>query len=204
MKKVFSTSQHGFSIIEVMIGIFVFSLGLISIYALLASSLNVNSYNRNAIVASQLAREQIEFIYNLRDSNYENLRVWNYVFPWKNFVEWNYYKASQNGAYEIVMDNITPSSGTFPEWKNRLSEMWDMPNGWYRVCLNGNVYEYCPNSLGWVVETEYYKYLFVEQATDEFWNAIPNAFLLTSKVIWYKRWYFEYEIKTVITDWRRI
>jgi len=85
MKKVFTTSQKAFSIIEVMIGIFVFSLGLISIYALLASSLNVNSYNRNAIIASQLAREQLEFVYNLRDTNYEKLQLWNLVSPSNTF-----------------------------------------------------------------------------------------------------------------------
>lgn len=196
--------MQAFSIIEVMIGMFVFSLGLISIYALLASSLNVNSYSRNAIVASQLAREQIEYIYNLRDGNYENLRVWNLVSPWNFFEAWNYYKAYQNASYEIVLDNITPSTWFFPEGQDKLSEMGDMAYSWYRVCLNGNIYEYCLNALSWQIPTDFYKYIFVEQALDEIWNPIVDAFLIHSKVIWYKRGYYEYDIKTIITDWRRI
>ncbi len=204
MKKVFTTSQKAFSIIEVMIGIFVFSLGLISIYALLASSLNVNSYNRNAIIASQLAREQLEFVYNLRDTNYEKLQLWNLVSPSNTFTPWKYYKAYQDTNYDIVLEEIPTLSGSLPEGKSELSEMWNMSNSGYRICMNWDMYEYCPSILSWEQTTPFYKYLAVEQAVDELGNPITDAFLIISKVIWYKRGYHEYEIKTVITDWRRI
>jgi Tfp pilus assembly protein PilV len=75
------TNNSGFSIIEVLIGIFVFSLGLISIYALLASSLSINTYNKNAIIASNLAREQVELFRNIRDTNYTKLQVWKQKNP---------------------------------------------------------------------------------------------------------------------------
>jgi Tfp pilus assembly protein PilV len=80
VKSIKNTLQ-AFSIIEVLIGIFVFSLGLISIYALLASSLSVSDYNRNSIIASNLAREQIELFRNIRDTNYKKLQVWNQLDP---------------------------------------------------------------------------------------------------------------------------
>lgn len=79
------TSSRAFSIIEVMVGIFIFTLGLVSIYALLASSLNVNEYNKNAIIASHLAREQIELFRNIRDTNYKKLQVWNQQDPNQTF-----------------------------------------------------------------------------------------------------------------------
>jgi Tfp pilus assembly protein PilV len=80
MKKILSTPA-AFSIIEVMVGIFIFSLGLVSIYALLASSLNASSYSENAIIASNLSREQIELFKNIRDTNYKKLNVWNQKNP---------------------------------------------------------------------------------------------------------------------------
>jgi Tfp pilus assembly protein PilV len=75
------TTLSAFSIIEVLIGIFIFSLGLVSIYALLASSLRINDYNSNAIIASNLAREQVELFRNIRDTNYKKLQVWNQINP---------------------------------------------------------------------------------------------------------------------------
>jgi len=60
-----------------MIGVFIFTLGLVAIYALLISSLNLSEYNKNAIIASQLAVEQIEIIRNIRDTNYSTLRGWD-------------------------------------------------------------------------------------------------------------------------------
>lgn len=116
VKQTYNTSA-AFSIIEVLIGIFVFSLGLVSIYALLASSLKVNDYNNNSIIASNLAREQIELFRNIRDTNYKKLYVWNQVNPQNSnfsdvFVSGNYYTlANDIASGEINVQSIPdPSS----------------------------------------------------------------------------------------------
>jgi Tfp pilus assembly protein PilV len=96
-----SNTPEAFSIIEVLIGIFVFSLGLATIYALLASSLRINDYNNNAIIASNLAREQVELLRNIRDTNYKKLQVWNQENPQTGnfsdvFIPNNYYTLENN------------------------------------------------------------------------------------------------------------
>jgi hypothetical protein len=44
---------------------------------LILSSMKMNEYSKNSIIASNLAREGIENIRNVRDNNYNNLYKWN-------------------------------------------------------------------------------------------------------------------------------
>ena len=75
------TKKNWFSIIEIIIWIFIFSNWLTSIYLIITSSLNINEYNKNQIIASNLAREWLELAVNLRDSNYKTLHQWNSINP---------------------------------------------------------------------------------------------------------------------------
>lgn len=194
-------SLRAFSIIEVLIGIFVFSLGLVSIYALLASSLRINDYNSNAIIASNLAREQVELYRNIRDTNYKKLQVWNQMEP----QTWNFSDVFLPNLYYTLENNISTGNidvenkwNSVPEWKTELVNM----QASYGLCIDSNNrYTY----TCWVDDRSiFYRYLYIEKAKDETGIEIDDAFIITSKVIWYKRGYHEYEIKTIVTDWRRI
>ena len=201
MQKYYATSQGGFSIIEVLIGIFVFSMWLVSIYALLASSLNINSYNQNALVASNLAREQIEMIRNVRDSNYQNLKAWNSLPTWGTFDADTFYRTYQDSSSdEIVLYSLW---SLLPEGDDKIVEMSDPSTG-YRVCTLNEKYTYCTGATG-EVPTPFFKYIYIENARQDDTDVlIEDAFLVNSKVIWFSKWYHEFEIKTLITDWRRI
>jgi hypothetical protein len=43
------------------------------------SSININDLNKNQVIASNLAREGIEVIRNIRDSNYETYHKYNWI-----------------------------------------------------------------------------------------------------------------------------
>ena len=116
-----------------MIGIFIFSLGLVAIFALLTSSLSVNELNKNSIIAGQLAREQIELVRNIRDTNYKKLKLWNQHNPDavltsldKNdetqvFLHDNYYLVENNyNTGEIIVDHLGSS---VPEGISELTAM---------------------------------------------------------------------------------
>lgn len=204
--KISSHILKGFSIIEVMIGIFVFTLWLTSIYVLLVSSLNANEYNKNAIIASNLAREQVELIRNIRDTNYTQLKVWRQKNPsWSYspsdlFELWKYYRLENDTSTWVPFSTRVDEIFPFVEWKTNLSWM-----DHYRLCLNNFNYYTYDCSVG-NVQTPFYRYLYIEAADDGYWNMLDvgDGFKITSKVIWYKKWYHEYDIKTIITDWRRI
>lgn len=201
--------SSGFSIIEVMIWIFVFSLWLVAIFALLSSSLSVNELNKNSIIAGQLAREQIELVRNIRDTNYKKLKLWNQHNPEsvlqtsdktdRNtvFLPGTYYFVENDYLTgEIIVDTLWTS---VPEWVTQLRAMKEE----YGLCFD-NVNRYVRCSIVNSIDTKFFRYLKVEQAQDEDNNDIEDAFIITSKVMWYKRGYHELEIHTIITDWRRI
>ena len=118
-----------FSIIEVLIGIFIFSLGLVSIYALLASSQNLDSYNKNAIIASNLAREQIELFRNIRDTNYTKLQVWNQKNPEISYASdgvfepGKYYTIENNFSAGVSFETLVQEISDFSEGKESLADM---------------------------------------------------------------------------------
>lgn len=203
-------NKKAFSIIEVLIWIFIFTLWLTGIYAIITSTLKINDFNKNYIIASNLAREQLELIRNIRDSNYSKFKPFNLKNPnWisysnsDKFEFWKYYKIENDysdfSTFPIKLSEIT----NFWEWMLELD--WKMLN--YNLCLNNkNLYTFdCTTSSN--KKTDFYKYVKITEVKYEIWGittTIQNAFLLTSKVLWYKRWYHEFEVKTIITDWKRL
>ncbi len=196
-----------FSVIEVLIWILIFSLWLVSIFMVIASYIKLNDYNKNEIIASNLARENIELFRNIRDSNYKKVLQWNQIDPSNTnfsniFKTGAYYKLENDfsiwASFPIKVDEIT----NFWEWEAEL--MWKMQD--YKLCLDTeNRYTY--SCITWNTPTYFYKYLKLEELdymSGWIQQVIPNAYRVISKVIWYNRWYHEIEIRTILTDWRRL
>jgi len=216
-------NNKAFSLIEVMVSIFVFTLWVMWVYAIIVSTMEINDYNKNYIIASNLAREQLELVRNIRDVNYKNIQNYNEINPnwsiwktWTNltdyyssgstfFQTWSYYKVennfnSNNTVFPVKVEKIS-YSWIFPEWESQLSSMWI-----YQICLDSNnLYTYdctAPN-----IKTVFYKYLYVDEVKYNSWwtdKVIDNSLKVTSKVIWDSRSYHETEISTVLADWKRL
>ncbi|MDR2411330.1 MAG: hypothetical protein LBD88_01710 [Candidatus Peribacteria bacterium] len=56
-------------------------MGIISVFSIIINTLNLNEYNKNYIIAANLAREQIELVRNIRDSNYAKIQIYNQINP---------------------------------------------------------------------------------------------------------------------------
>lgn len=190
-----------FSIIEILIWIFIFSIWLWAIYMLIISTMKLNDYSKNSIIASNLARESIELVKNIRDSNYKNYYKWNSITDSTFFKTWAYYKVENNfsSAWDRII-NIQEITD-FWEWKSEI--MWKMQN--YRLCLDREQrYTYdCITS--WNRKTIFYRYLKIDDVKYNSWWIIniDNALKITSKVIWYNNSYHEVELKTILTDFLR-
>jgi len=193
--------------IEVLIAILIFSLWLVAVFALVVSSVKLNDYNKNYIIASNLAREQIELVKNIRDSNYKDLHPWNQINPdgdytnIENFFQTGaYYKIendfSVTASYPIKVEKIN----SFVEWKNEL--LWWMQD--YKLCLDAKNY-YTYDCSPWNKETPFYRYITFSPLEYNSWSTIISSdewLIITSKVIWYMRGYHEFELKTVLTNWK--
>lgn len=198
-----------FSIIEIMVWIFVFSLWIASVYAIITSTLQINDYNKNYIIASNLAREQIELVRNIRDSNYKKIQIYNQINPGSSDYD-NVFEIGKK--YKIENDytttanfpiKVTDITWWFEEWIEELN--WASMSG-YNLCIDSsNRYTYdCASDS---TSTKFYKYISIDEVKYmDNWTqkVINNAFVVTSKVIWYIRWYHEFEVKSIITDWKRL
>lgn len=193
-----------FSIIEILIWMFIFTLWLLSIYALVIHTINLNEYSKNSIIASNLAREWIEIVRNIRDNNYKDLYRWNKL-PWNDvynlFSTWVYYKWENDFSTSTSLSVNLEEISDFWEWKDYLSSK--MQN--YVLCLN-NKNQYTHNCSTSNKKTYFYRYLkFDDVKYNSWWTQIvlDDAIKLTSKVIWYNRWYHEVELKTILSDFLR-
>lgn len=199
-----------FSIIEVIIWIFIFSIWLLSVYVLLQSAININSDNKNRIIASNLAREWVELVRNIRDSNYRTNHLWNNINPKIKanfndsnnlFMIWLYYKVSNNFDWNIADFPIkTEKISDFWEWEANINKMQN-----YRLCLDSeNNYT---NNCSWNKKTIFYRYLKFEKLdyVDSWTTKTINSwFKVISKVFWYNKGLHSTEIKTVITDYKKL
>ena len=200
--------KKAFSIIEVMIAIFVFAFGLTSVFAMLSWSINMSDYSRNLIVASHLADEQLELFKNVRDSNYRRWQKWDIENP----AETNFSSATffSEGSYYKLMYNNSNLSGSFPikveellnfQEGNSASEL-DYMNNNYRLCITPEwQYTYDCNTSG-NEESSYYRFIHIEKPNYSGWN-IDDAYKVTSTVIWTSKKTHRTEISTVVTDWKR-
>ncbi|OIO48901.1 hypothetical protein COX74_02040 [bacterium (Candidatus Gribaldobacteria) CG_4_10_14_0_2_um_filter_41_16] len=67
---VFEKKKLGFTLLEIMVAIAVFSVGILGVYALVPMAILLGSENSDRFTAAQLALEGLEIVRNIRDSNW--------------------------------------------------------------------------------------------------------------------------------------
>lgn len=202
--------KSGMSIIEVIVAIFIFTMWMASIYLVITSSLNLNEYWKNQIIASNLAREWLELVKNLRDSNYANMHDWNLLNPNlednfdSNKIEtWVYYKVEID--YDIV----------YPDFSVKLSKIDDFKEGKGYVENQMHNYELCldlekkyTHNCVWNRKSKFFRYVKFEDLKyksntgDEI--LVNDAYKVISKVIWYKKGYHEINLTTILANHKRL
>ncbi|MEK7097409.1 MAG: type II secretion system protein [Patescibacteria group bacterium] len=97
MKKI--NRQSGFTLLEVIVVIFIVSLGLLGVLSLTTQNIRVQYINKNNLIASQLAQEGLELARNIRDTNW--------LIPGN---DWN--QGLADGTYKIdYVNGIQPAIG---------------------------------------------------------------------------------------------
>lgn len=122
-------STSGFTLIELIIGMTVFSIGLTGIYALLQTTLsNVNS-SRDEIVVSGLLDEEMDLIVNIRDTNLRNYIPWDSLRVEPPLTQTGF----ASGAYMIENDftssgvAVDPTSGAISRSPVKISKLDTLP-----------------------------------------------------------------------------
>lgn len=71
------TAQRGFTLLESLVAIAIFTVGVSAAVFVITQSLNVGARTKDKIIAAHLASEGIEVVRNIRDRNWLAGRVWD-------------------------------------------------------------------------------------------------------------------------------
>lgn len=74
-----SRDKKAFTVLELMVGIIIFTLGFLGAYLLVDSADSASIRSRDEIIGANVMREQIELLKNLRDTNWIQFRSWDSI-----------------------------------------------------------------------------------------------------------------------------
>jgi type II secretory pathway pseudopilin PulG len=99
-------SKRGFTIIEVLIAIFIVTTGILGIIFVIQRTTSYLSLSSSRLVATYLVQEGIEIVRNIRDTNWLNGRQWNFgLEPGEKEADYNDQSLSNYGDNYLKFDN---------------------------------------------------------------------------------------------------
>lgn len=209
------TRTSGFTLVELIVGMLIFSIGMTGILALLHSTINNSLYSRYEIVAGNLLREEIELVKNIRNSNVRNFIPYDSVI-----IDGSTATGLASGTY-IVENNFAYSGVSIQSTDGKVLKM---PVKLKPITLTGDIanrfslsrlyldaqgrYTHTPTATG----TIYASYIIISPLTFSDGDDNTIAVEKDGKTQWYtidarvlvqSRGYQEYDLKSLITDWKK-
>lgn len=194
-----------FTLIELMVAILVFTIWFLSAYLLIFQAINSSITSKNEIIAANIVREQIELVKNLRDSNFLRYNNWDKVDSALTSWTWTFW----NIPYFTIENNFSNLDnpikiGILPsDFDGSKNKILNTPK--VQLCIDNNSrYVHCEP---WLAKTQFYSFVKVSPLnTKNTANTIipvANWYLVESVVANTQKWYREFKINTIITNWRK-
>ena len=208
--------RRWFTLVELIIGMTVFAIGLTGILALLSSTMSNSRYSRDEIVVAGLLREQMELVKNIRDTNLQNYVAWDKIYTERSLnSDW------AEGKY-IIQNDYSSSGITFDSsWNGDITAspvyLRDVTTTlpadtawiWERTRLYLDDQERYTHDTS-ATPTSYASYIIVSPlGYENTWIHTPiqkgwknQGYVVDARVIVKTaNTYREYDAKTAITDW---
>lgn len=175
--------EQGFSLMEIIVVIFIISFGMIGVLSLVIQNIQVGSINKNMLIASHLAQEGIELVRNKRDNNWmsstSDWELGDGLDPNTDMVQDGDYAIDYTGLGILDVDNINDAE----------ARLYIDPDGFYRHY----------SVPGTATSTEFYRMITVDTDTS---NASTTV---RSLIQWKARGNtYQYVAETVLYDWMTI
>ncbi|MCD5396433.1 MAG: prepilin-type N-terminal cleavage/methylation domain-containing protein [Candidatus Pacebacteria bacterium] len=74
-------NKKGFTLVELLITIFVFTVGILGVYLIVQNLISVANYAKYRLTTIYLAQEGIEIVRNIRDTNWVEGSIWDDGLP---------------------------------------------------------------------------------------------------------------------------
>jgi prepilin-type N-terminal cleavage/methylation domain-containing protein len=193
-----------FTLIETLIVIVVFCIGILTVLYWLSQTLRNKEYANTQIQSAFFAREWIELMFNLRDANYHKELPWNCIFEWKDSLDPEYgcikfFEPNQvlkldigdNDKYIKIID----VSDTSKIWDLKKDEDFEKTFEAYQIYKhtqdNGTTFVYNHDSNNGE-ETWFARYIVIKGVDSDEWEINDKLLKIESHVL-YKKWIFKWE-----------
>ena len=202
------------TLIEMLVAITVFSIGVLAVLRILTWNLSIMDNTEMKLQSTVLAKEWLELVYNLRDSNLEKELPWNCVLN-QEVYGWNlndlenktvdnicieYFGSDSNKILQLSFDNeiyyyqnLTDSSesfdGLFEDNKLCLFSWYDGMS-WFAYC-SGDTWE----------PTFFARYLSFTGVSVDGWAVLPkDKILKVESHVLYKKWNKKYKTWDIVFE----
>lgn len=213
MKKTLSihtANTAGYTILELMVSIVIFTLGFLGAYLLVQSANDVSIRSKNEIIGANIMREQIELLKNLRDTNWIAYRKWNSIVGAKDTTETE--TLLGNGFYSIENNFETAKPISLKKLnlastdKGTIVGAINSGSPTIALCLDREN-RYTHNCGSDTKKTAFASFFRVSPLiTKDAANAemrVQDAYKITAFFISTDSGYREYSMDTIITDWKK-
>ena len=210
----FRQSSSGFTLIELIIGMTIFSIGITGIYALLSNTMSSVGYSRDEIIVSWLLREEIDLVMNIRDTNLRNFIPWDSIHIDSPSSDTTF----SSGIYMIENElnssnnSIDPTNGRIHSNTVKLVKLDPFPNDinlrWQKTQLRlDDKWRYIHSETSGT-PTQFASYIIISPLTINGIEVKKNSknqwWVIDARVIIKGKWpYREYDAKSMITDWMK-
>ena len=214
-----------FTLIELIVGMTIFSIGLAGIYALLQTTMSSVRYSQDEITVSGLLREQIDLVNNLRDTNLRNYIPWDSALV-STPIGW-FDSTILTGAIYTIENDFTSTGLILDTWIHnstilkspiKLTKISAFPTEnalkWWATQLvfdDRGRYVHTGSITG--IPTQFASYIIVSPlgytgSTGVFSEVKKDTknqwWIIDARVlVKYNWWYREYDAKSMITDWQK-
>ncbi len=166
--------QSGFTVLELIVVMFIISLGLIGVLSLAVQNIKVSGLNKNELIASQLAQEGLELVRSIRDKNW--LTSGN---------DWKLGAGAGSGS-DIYQDGIYAI-----DYNNGIMDVVGIGDINAKLKINGGFYEHGAGG-----DTIFSRVITII-------NNAADYMEIESKVRWGERGEMHsYTVSTALYDWR--
>lgn len=194
------TNQAGQTLVETVVGVFVLTIGISTAVGLAAAMFSATSSAVKQVIASGLAREGVEAVFNMRGTNWLKGQLdddcYDYTTGSSNaYCHQDWLNPAQTGSYDLTppsgsrsytIDADVASTGNQPYW---VLTQQPPGNPQYRLYYDSNATSglYYKTSSGGAVPSEYYRevLLEMEDSTVPYYNASIGPRLKVASRVWW-------------------
>ncbi len=196
MKKI-----KAFTLIETLIVIIVFCIGILTVLYGMSQTLRNQNYAKTQIQSAFFAREWIELVFNLRDANYHKEIAWNCIpEEWYDEEWWCRENLSNDKILKLSIwdgvEYINVETPDFTIWNLEDSDDFDKTFDEFQIYKHVDddsfVYNHteCEEGEIWCEATWFARYITIKSV--EWVNRDDNLLKIESHVL-YRRWGLQWE-----------